>query len=89
MPEASPIEYPPTVADLLRELPLAPLGPGRPQPAFKARLQALSDAAMGARVADRDMAACCRAALWLAFDFLDESLLARCGRDHDSLREGR
>jgi hypothetical protein len=72
MPEATPSEYPPAVADLLRELPLAPLGPGRPQPDFKTRLEAL-DAALGPRIADRDMAACCRAALWLAFDFLDES----------------
>jgi hypothetical protein len=73
VPEATPLEYPPAIADLLRQLPLAPLGPGRPQHAFKARLHALNDAAIGARVADRDMAACCRAALWLAFDFLDES----------------
>jgi hypothetical protein len=73
VPEATPNEYPPDVADLLREMPLAPLGPGRPQHGFKNRLDALDDATLGPRIADRDMAACCRAALWLAFDFLDES----------------
>jgi hypothetical protein len=39
---------------------------------MRARLAALDDAAFG-RVADRDMAACCRSGLWLAFNFLDES----------------
>jgi hypothetical protein len=73
VPEPTPVEYPPAVADLLREMPLAPLGPGRPQHAFKTRLDALTDAVLGPRITDQSMAACCRAALWLAFDFLDES----------------
>jgi hypothetical protein len=54
-------------------MPLSSLGPGKPDPAARPSLEALDDAAFGGRIADRDMAACCRAALWLAFDHLDES----------------
>jgi len=71
--QINPSEYPSAVADLLRQVPLAPLGPGRPQLAVRTALASVDDAAFGAAVADRDAAACCRAALWLAFDFLDES----------------
>jgi hypothetical protein len=63
----------PAVEELLRRLPLAPLGPGHPEQAVRAKLEALDEGAFGGRVADRDMAAACRAGLWLAFDFLDES----------------
>src|SRR5205823_11995137 len=35
--------------------------------------ESLDDAAFGGRIADQDLAAACRAALWLAFNFLDES----------------
>ncbi len=63
----------PAVAELLAILPVAPLGPGTPDSAIRAKLAALNDAAFGERIADRDMAACCRSGLWLAFDFLDES----------------
>lgn len=73
MSESSRLVYPPAIAELLREVPLAPLGPGQPRTAVRPRLEALSDDALGERIVDRDMAACCRAALWLAFDFLDES----------------
>lgn len=65
--------YPPALSELLARLPLAPLGSGRPDAAMRERLAALTDAEVFGRVADRDMASCCRAALWLAFDFLDES----------------
>jgi hypothetical protein len=67
-----PANYPSAVAELLRALPLAPLGPGKPQREWHAKLAALDDTAFG-RVADRDRAAACRAGLWLAFDYLDES----------------
>lgn len=53
----------PQLTDLLSALPLAPLGPGRPDPAHRPRLAALGDT----------IPAACRAGLWLAFDFLEES----------------
>ena len=68
-----PAAYPPTVRDLLAALPLAPLGPGRPEPSVRAQLDALTDEAVGGRSSDRDRAGCCRAGLWLAFGYLDES----------------
>jgi hypothetical protein len=40
---------------------------------LRARLSALTDDAIARQVSGRNMAACCRAGLWLAFDFLDES----------------
>jgi hypothetical protein len=55
--------YPPAVAQLLRALPLAPLGPGKPDVARRAEIEAVC----------RELPAACRAGLWLAFDFLDES----------------
>jgi hypothetical protein len=64
--------YPPAIAELLRQVPLAPLGPGAPVAAVRGQLEALDDAAFG-RVADADMAAACRSGLWLAFNYLDES----------------
>jgi hypothetical protein len=71
----SPQDYGPVLAELLAEERLAPLGPGRPNLPVKPRLEALTDARAFAhtRLGDRDMAACCRAALWLYHDFLDES----------------
>lgn len=73
MPGLEPSDYSPVVAALLGRLPLAPLGPGKPRPEDRAQLEALTDAAIRERVEDREMAACCRAGLWLAFDYLDES----------------
>ena len=69
-----PAAYGPAFAALLRDAPLQPLGPGRADPARRPALAALADDAFGPRpVADRNMAAACRAAMWLLFDFLDES----------------
>lgn len=68
-----PAAYPPTVAELLRQRPLSPLGPGSPIRAMKEKLQALDDAAFDNPIRNRSMAAACRAGLWLAFDFMDES----------------
>jgi hypothetical protein len=66
-----PTGYPPAIRDLLRELPLAPLGPGKPREEFRARLEA-AESAFGPG-AKGDLADCCRAGLWLAFDFQDEA----------------
>jgi hypothetical protein len=69
-----PSKYAPAVAELLREPRVAPLGPGRPNEGARPRLAALDDYAFAPhRVRDRDMAAACRAGLWLYHDFLDES----------------
>lgn len=66
--------YPPAVAELLRRLPLAPLGPGKPDRSVKDQLEALTEASIvGSKAADAGMVAACRAGLWLAFDYLDES----------------
>jgi hypothetical protein len=64
--------FPPPIAELLRLMPLAPLGPGSPEKAAEEKLEALGREGLGAAV-DRDMADCCRAGLWLAFGFLDRS----------------
>jgi hypothetical protein len=70
-----PTAYVPAVAELLREPRLAPLDPGQPNKAVHARLAALTNDSMFApqRVRDRDMAAACRAGLWLYHNYLDES----------------
>jgi hypothetical protein len=63
MPTLDVQSYPQPLADLLRRLPLAPLGPGTPDESIRPLLSALGD----------EIPAACRAGLWLAFDFLDES----------------
>jgi len=51
------------------------LGPGNPNRAVRAQLEALAgDAAFAPeKITDREMAQACRAGLWLYHDFLDES----------------
>jgi hypothetical protein len=56
-----PHAYGPSVADLLAEPRLMPLGPGSPIAAVRPTVAALS------------LSPPCRAGLWLYFDFLDES----------------
>src|SRR5437588_4341020 len=75
MPAFGPAASGPASAALLRDAPLSPLGPGRPDPARRPQLEALAgdDAFRPRRVADRAMADACRAGMWLLFDFLDES----------------
>ena len=70
-----PSAYGPAFAALLRDAPLSPLGPGRPDAARRPLLAALAgdDAFLPGRVVDRDIANACRAGMWLLFDFLDES----------------
>lgn len=72
----------PAVAELLAVLTCAPLGPGTPEPSVREQLAALDDDALGGRIADRDMAACCRSGLWLAFNYLDES--HKISQDHET-----
>jgi hypothetical protein len=57
------------LATMLENVPLAPLGPGSPVEAMR---PALEDPALFAGL-DREAASACRAGLWLAFGFLDES----------------
>jgi hypothetical protein len=66
-----PTTFPPTVARLIDLRYATPLGPGTPVDAG-GLLEAIDDNAFG-RVVDRDMAAACRAGLWLRFSHLDES----------------
>jgi hypothetical protein len=65
--------YGPIIDDLLAEPRLMPLGPGKPNHAARPRLERLAQAFDHVAVRDQDMANCCRAALWLYHDFLDES----------------
>jgi hypothetical protein len=67
--------YGPVIASLVEENRLMPLGPGKPNEAARARLQALTVNATFAHAAvrDPDMANCCLAGLWLYHDYLDES----------------
>jgi hypothetical protein len=73
MPRLDQTGFPPAIAELLRLAPLAPLGPGTPNHEVRGRLEILDDSAFGGPVADRRMADACRAGLWLAFSYLDES----------------
>ena len=74
MTETERGDYPPAIGELLRKLPRMPLGPGEPDRSVKGQLEALNEAAFApCRVVDRDMVAACRAGLWLAFGYLDES----------------
>ena len=61
----------PALAVLLEKVPLAPLGPGSPMDAMRPALEA-DDATLFGPV-DPTTANACRAGLWLAFGFLDES----------------
>src|SRR5437762_3525484 len=66
-----PTGYPEPIAELLRLMPLAPLGPGKPLHEVRGKLEAVTSAF--APRAERNLVAACRAGLWLAFNFLDES----------------
>lgn len=70
-----PSAYGPTLAALLAEDRLAPLGPGTPNRAARPKLASLDiERALAPHpVRDRDMARACLAGLWLYHDFLDES----------------
>lgn len=69
-----PAGYGPAFSALLSDAPLNPLGPARPDSSRRPLLATLDDDAFQPhRVVDHEMAAACRAAMWLHFDFLDES----------------
>lgn len=68
------LSYGPLCQTLLEAAPLNVLGPGEPDTAQRERLSALTDDALfGQPATDASLAACCRAALWLRFNFLHES----------------
>lgn len=70
-----PASYGDTCARLLGAAALSPLGPGEPDELQRALLESLDDQQLfpGVTVVDRSMADCCRSALWLLHNFLDES----------------
>jgi hypothetical protein len=70
--------YSEAVAGLVANLPPSQLGPGTSADAslrqtLRATLAKLSDHDLFAPVVDSQAAACCRAGLWLGYDFLEES----------------
>jgi hypothetical protein len=67
--------YSAPIAGLLAEKKLMDLGPGRPDPAVRPRLAALTVETAFAPQAVRDdaMARACLAGLWLSYDHLDEA----------------
>jgi hypothetical protein len=71
----SALGYGPIVTRLLADAGLNPLGPGSSQPAARAALAQMSPTSVVAPRAllDREMALACCAAIWLRFDFLDQS----------------
>ncbi len=71
----APRDYGSACAALVNRSEPCDLGPGQPNHAVRAQLEALDQSALfGNRlVRDDDMADCCRAGLWLLHDFLDES----------------
>jgi hypothetical protein len=75
MQHIDPATLAPALAALLTPPRLNPLGPGEPNRAARAALEALAgDAAFAPeKIVDRDMAQACWAGLWLYHDFLDEA----------------
>lgn len=75
MSDFSPQNYGPQFGSLLVVAPLNELGPGKPVTAMRKQLQSLSEGTPFSPhdVVDHSMAQACLSALWLRFDFLDES----------------
>lgn len=75
MKQFNPQKYGPAIAEFLADEPLCELGPGSPVTEKRAALNALDESAIAGfkTLADREMARCCIAGLWLLYDFLDES----------------
>ena len=75
MLEFDPNTYGPVVLPLLSPEPLCELGPGRPDPSRRGMISALQPVSLFPqhKLADRQMALCCLAGLWLLHGFLDES----------------
>lgn len=70
-----PRSFGPVAAPLLIDAPLNELGPGRPHDRVHAALQAMKPETLfaGGTLHDRQMALACMAALWLRYDYLDQS----------------
>ncbi len=70
-----PSRYGPVAAALLAEVRRPPVGPGQPNGAARAMLEAATIDRLfaHAKVADPQMAEACRSGLWLYHDYLDES----------------
>ena len=74
MPDFDPSTYGPTIEDLLRRAPLNPLDAGRTDASVQPLLWTLSDETFQPKtIRDPQMAAACRAGLWLRFNYLDEA----------------
>jgi hypothetical protein len=74
MPDFDPTEYGPALGPLLTGSRLNPLDAGRPDPAARPGLDALTDDAFRPRqVSDRGMAAACRAGLWLLHNYIGDA----------------
>lgn len=75
MDNFSPEDFGPVIAGLIDLKHRNSLGPGSPRRESESALAALTvESAFGhTKVADRDMAECCLAGLWLHHDFLDRS----------------
>ncbi len=75
MSDFDPSHYGPAVAALLEKPRLMPLGPGEPNPALAARLDALDEGRLfsDAALRDRAMASACLAGLWLYVGDLDQA----------------
>ena len=67
--------YGPQLTALLADERLPELGPGTPDESRRAMLNSLreEDLFAGQKIVDQAMAKCCLSALWLRYDFLDES----------------
>jgi hypothetical protein len=68
-------DYSTAIAELIHDARLAPLGPGTPNARARVSLAALTNESVTGPhpLVDSDMAAACRAGLWLYHDFLDEA----------------
>ena len=75
MSDADQTDYGPVIAELIAEKRLSPLGPCRADESTRPKLEALTEASVFAhtRLANRSMGASVISALWLYYDFLDES----------------
>ena len=75
MNQFDPNSFGPVFAQLLATHRRRPLDSGKPDRAARHALSSLTieNAFAHTRVANRDMAACCIAGIWLLYDFIDES----------------
>jgi hypothetical protein len=74
MAGSNPAEYGCPIQTLLQRAPLNPLDAGQLDESVRPLLEALSDESFQPKaVRDHNMAAACRAGLWLRFNYLDES----------------